>query len=134
MEAQLREIWVEAGRPGAAKLLAAARRKGLDVKKAAVDAFVKAQETRQIYAPAPKSKGKVGANGLDDRWQVDLIDWKQMDASKNQGQRNVLVVVDVFSRYGLSSGRRSASYWRTEASRTDPSAQGTPTHWLSWTR
>ena len=85
MEAQLKAIWLEAGRPGTAKLYAAARKQGLDVKRAAVDAFVKAQETRQIFAPAPKSQGKVTANGIDDKWQVDLTDWKQMDASKNSG-------------------------------------------------
>ena len=38
------------------------------------------------------------ATGVDDRWQVDLIDWKQMDASQNNGVRNVLLAVDVFSR------------------------------------
>ena len=72
MEDQLREVWVEAGRPGAAKLLAAARRQGLDVRKADVDSFVRRQETRQIFAPPPKSKGKVTANGLDDRYHIDL--------------------------------------------------------------
>ena len=99
MEARLRTIWVEAGRPGAANLFAAARRQDVDVKRTVVDAFVKSQETRQVFAPGPKSQGKVTANGLDDTWQADLIDYKQMDASKNSGFKNVLVVVDVFSRF-----------------------------------
>lgn len=99
METLLREIWVGAGRPGAAKLYTAVRRKGLQVKLADVEAFVKGQETRQVFAPAPRSQGKVTATGVDDRWQVDLINWLQMDASKNNGFRNVLVVVDVFSRF-----------------------------------
>jgi len=99
MDAQLRTVWVEAGRPGAAKLYDAARRKGLDVSRAAAAAFVKAQETRQVFAPGPRSQGRVTATGVDDRWQVDLIDWKQMDPGKNQGFRNVLVAVDVFSRF-----------------------------------
>jgi len=99
MDAQLRTVWVEAGRPGAAKLYDAARRKGLDVSRAAAAAFVKGQETRQVFAPGPRSEGKVTATGVDDRWQLDLIDWKQMDPAKNQGFRNVLIAVDVFSRF-----------------------------------
>ena len=98
-DAQLRSIWLETGRAGVAKLFAATQRAGLGVKRAAVDAFIKKQETRQVFAPGPKSQGKVTANGLDDTWQADLIDYKQMDASKNSGFKNVLVVVDVFSRY-----------------------------------
>jgi len=99
MAAQLRTVWDEAGRPGAAKLYDAARRKGLDVSRAAAAAFVKGQETRQVFAPGPRSQGRVTATGVDDRWQVDLIDWKQMDPGKNQGFRNVLIAVDVFSRF-----------------------------------
>ena len=99
MDAQLRKIWIETGRTGTAKLYDAARRRGLDVKRPVVDAFVKKQETRQVFAPAPKSQGKVTATNVDDRWQVDLIDWKQMDATQNKGFKNVLVVVDVFSRF-----------------------------------
>ena len=109
MEVQLRTIWIESGRPGAAKLYAAARRRGLDVKRPVVDAFVKQQETRQVFAPAPKSQGKVTATNLDDRWQADLIDWKQMDATQNKGFKNVLVVVDVFSRYAWAVPMESKS-------------------------
>ena len=98
-EAQLREVWVDAGRPGIAKLYAAARRKNLDATLANVRSFVKAQESRQIFAPGPASSGKVSSSRLDDRWQADVIDWKQMDAEKNKGMKNTLVVVDVFSRF-----------------------------------
>jgi len=98
-EAQLREVWLDAGRPGIAKLYAAARRKGLDTTLASVRNFVQAQESRQIFAPGPASTGKVTSSRLDDRWQADVIDWKQMDADKNKGMKNTLVVVDVFSRF-----------------------------------
>ena len=98
-DAQLRGVWLDAGRPGIAKLYAAARRKGLDVTLAAARSFVKAQESRQVFAPGPASTGKVTSSRLDDRWQADVIDFKQMDADKNKGMRNALVVVDVFSRF-----------------------------------
>ena len=98
-DAQLRSIWLETGRAGVSKLFAATQRAGLGVRRADVDAFVKKQETRQVFAPAPRSDGKVTSNSLNRRWQVDLIDFKQLDATKNDGHKNVLVVTDVFSRF-----------------------------------
>ena len=98
-EAELRAVWLEAGRPGVDKFYAAALRGGLAIKRKDAQDFVKKQETRQVFAPGPVSSGNVTASRIDDRWQVDLIDWKQMDASKNNGYKNVLVVVDVFSRF-----------------------------------
>jgi hypothetical protein len=92
-----------------AKLYTAVRKRGLDVSRADVDAFVKKQETRQVFAPAPKSQGKVTATNIDDRWQVDIIDWKQMDAAQNKGFKNVLVVVDVFSRFAWAVPKESKS-------------------------
>jgi hypothetical protein len=92
-----------------AKLYTAVRKRGLDVSRADVDAFVKKQETRQVFAPAPKSQGKVTATNIDDRWQVDIIDWKQMDAAQNKGFKNVLVVVDVFSRFAWAVPMESKS-------------------------
>ena len=76
MQEELREPWVESGRPGVAKLLAAVRRQGLAVSKSDVESFVRRQETRQVFAPGPKSGGKVTASGIDDRWQADALDLK----------------------------------------------------------
>ena len=98
-EEELRAVWLGAGRPGVDKFYAAVRRSGLAVRRQAAQEFVKKQETRQVFAPGPKSGGRVTASRLDDRWQADLIDWKQMDASKNEGYKYILVVVDVFSRF-----------------------------------
>ncbi len=98
-EEELRAVWLEAGRPGVGKFYAAVLRSRLPVTRKAAEEFVKKQETRQVFVPGPTSSGRVTAARLDDRWQVDLINWKQMDASKNNGFKNVLVVVDVFSRY-----------------------------------
>ena len=98
-EEELRKVWLEAGRPGVDKFYAAALRSRLVVTRKTAQEFVRKQETRQVFAPGPVSSGRVTAARLDDLWQVDLIDWKQMDASKNNGYKNVLVVVDVFSRF-----------------------------------
>ena len=98
-EEELRAVWVGAGRPGVDKFYAAVLRSGLAIKRQAAQEFVKKQESRQVFAPGPKSGGRVTASRLDDRWQCDLIDWKQMDASKNDGYKYIFVVVDVFSRF-----------------------------------
>jgi hypothetical protein len=98
-DAQLSKVWVEAGRPGIARLHTVARRAGYPIKLADARRFLAKQETRQIFAPAPASRGHVTAARLDDRWQVDLIDFKQANAKENEGNRVVLIVTDVLSRY-----------------------------------
>ncbi len=62
-----------------------------------------------MFAPGPKSGGRVTATRIDDRWHADLIDWKQMDSSKNEGYKKVLVVVDVFSRFAWAMPMESKS-------------------------
>jgi hypothetical protein len=95
-EEELRAVWLGAGRPGVDKYFAAVLRSGLAVRRQAAQEFVKKPVTRQVFAPGPTSGGRVTASRLDDRWQADLIDWKQKDASKNEGYKYILVVVDVF--------------------------------------
>ena len=86
-EEELRKVWLEAGRPGVDKFYAATLRSRLVVTRKAAQEFVRKQETRQVFAPGPVSSGRVTAARPDDLWQVDLIDWKQMDASKNNGYK-----------------------------------------------
>ena len=49
-EAELRAVWLEAGRPGVDKFYAAALRGGLAIKRKDAQDFVKKQETRQVFA------------------------------------------------------------------------------------
>jgi hypothetical protein len=97
-DAQLRKVWLDAGRPGVARFRAVAQRAGYPIKLAEARQFVQAQETRQVFAPAPASKGHVTAARLDDKWQADLIYFKQADVKENKGMRVALLVTDVFSR------------------------------------
>jgi transposase InsO family protein len=98
-DAQLRKVWLDAGRPGIARFRAVAQRAGYPIKLAEARQFIQSQETRQIFAPTPASKGHVTAARLDDKWQADLIDFKQANAKENEGNRVVLIVTDVLSRY-----------------------------------
>ena len=108
-EEQLKQVWLESGRPGVAKLYPAAARAGIPATRRAIVNFIKAQETRQIFAPPPRSNGRVVSTRIDDTWQADLIDFKKMDDTRNEEYRVVLVVVDVSSRF---TGRRP---WRPRA-------------------
>ena len=99
MDAQLQRIYVAAGRPGVAKLRDAAKRQGLEVSVKQARDFVQAQSAAQVFAPAPRSAGKVTSPELNARWQADLIDYKTKSPEKNDGYRLVLICVDIFSRF-----------------------------------
>ena len=84
----------ELGHPGANKLYLAAQRRGLDVSRNIVNAFVRQQSDRQVLAPRPKYEGKIVATSVNDRWAADLIDY----ARRRREYRYVLLVQDIFSR------------------------------------
>ena len=75
----LQAVYDAAGRPGAAKLRDAARRRGLDVSLKEAQDFVRGQSTAQVFAAPPKSNGKVTSPQLNERWQADLLDYKAQD-------------------------------------------------------
>ena len=80
----LQAVYDAAGRPGAAKLRDATRRRGLDVSLKEAQDFVRGQSTAQVFAPPPKSNGKVTSPQLNERWQADLMDFKAQDPEKNK--------------------------------------------------
>ena len=96
--AEIRRIWQGAGRPGAAKLRHAAQRQGLNLTVKEAKEFVVGQGAAQVFAPAPKSQGKITSPEMNERWMCDLIDFKSRTPEKNDGFRLALVCVDVFSR------------------------------------
>ena len=74
------------------------RRRGLKVTRSEAAQFVRTQSSRQVFRPAPRSSGRVTATRAGFKWQADLVDFTSRDASKNEGYRYALVLVDVFSR------------------------------------
>jgi transposase InsO family protein len=54
------------------------------------ESFYKYQSSKQIFAPAPKYKGKIFSPGLDRRWAADIM---------VQAGKYTLIVQDIFSRY-----------------------------------
>ena len=115
----LQAVYDAAGRPGAAKLRDAARRRGLEVSLKDAQDFVRGQSTAQLFGPPPKSGGKVTSPQLNERWQADLMDFKAQAPEKNKGFRAALLCVDIFSRFayaepleGKTSGEVSAAFQR----------------------
>jgi hypothetical protein len=96
---RLREIWVESGRPGAAKLVSAARQEGENITLKKAQEFVKNQGVSQVYQQQPRSDGKVVSTGRNSVWQIDLIDWKSLSKSDTGGNKYTMFCIDVFSRY-----------------------------------
>ena len=54
------------------------------------------------------SRSRVIVEGLDSQWDVDLMDMKDL-ASQNDGQRYVLVAIDIFSRFARCIPTKSKS-------------------------
>ncbi len=96
----LRELSDELGDPGVAPLWLAAKRKGLNVTKKQVEAFVKQKGEKQIFQAVQPAKGKTVSESLDARWMMDLIVfYKQPVVVAGVTMRYILVCINVFDRY-----------------------------------
>ena len=83
-------------KPGASKLLIAARQQGIPLTKGQAEAIAKQDSSRQSFSKGPEFGGKVVATAVNDRWAADLIDQK---ASRGRdGETAILIVQDIFSR------------------------------------
>ena len=71
---QLEQLYNDLGNPGADTLYIAARRAGIEVKKADVRASVSKQGVKQTLVAVQPPKGKIASESLNVRWQMDLID------------------------------------------------------------
>jgi hypothetical protein len=69
----LRELSEELGNPGIAPLWLAVKRKGVNVSKKQVEAFVKQKGEKQIFQAVQPAKGKTVSESLNARWMMDLI-------------------------------------------------------------
>lgn len=93
---ELRALNEELGSPGVAKLLAAAKKKGIRATKE--EAREVQGDVKQLFAKAPDQKGAIATNDNGDVWQADLADLTQYSAKNNKDHSYFLLCVDVFSR------------------------------------
>ena len=68
-------IFEELNYPSATKLRAALLKKGYKARLKDVEDFVKSQTPTQLFAKAPKYRGKIIASRPNDRWVMDFIDF-----------------------------------------------------------
>ena len=70
---RLRELAKRLGNPGQEQLYNAARKRGIAVTRNQIKQYLTEKPERQIFRPLPRSLVATGAEGIDVRWQMDLI-------------------------------------------------------------
>ena len=67
-----------------------------------LEALVKSRGEKQIFGPLPRAQGKLLAEDIDTRWQMDLADLKnrKLEHKRTAGESYsaFLVCIDCFSR------------------------------------
>ena len=91
---RLRELADELSNPSVAKLLAAAKKRKINVTKAQVESVVKEDSTREVFQQAPAQKGAHAALGAETDFQADIIDMKEYEMD----DKYILLVTNVFDR------------------------------------
>ena len=71
---EILEIFEDLNFPSATKLRAALLKKGFKARIKDVEQFVKSQTPTQLFAKAPKYRGKIIASRPNERWVLDFID------------------------------------------------------------
>ena len=59
----------------------------------------------EIYSKPPKNNcltNKTDVYRIDDIWNLDILDLKDYDPENNRGYIYILVIIDKFSKFGLT--------------------------------
>lgn len=76
------------------------KEKGIKTTRKAVKEWLMTQEVYTVHRPARKTypRNKVISGGIDDVWQVDLVDLSKL-SRLNNGNKYLITCIDVFSKY-----------------------------------
>ena len=97
---ELTQLYEQLSFPSTSVFYKALRRKGIAVRQADVEEFVKSRSERQVSAPPPKYEGNIVAFYINHRWVADLLAFTSRPAKSEDGTyTHVLLVQDIFSRY-----------------------------------
>ena len=88
-------VYEDLNYPSANKLRAALLKKGFKVSLNSVTEFVKSQTPSQLFAKAPKFRGKIIASRPNERWAIDFVDFSAEPSGAN---KYILLIQDIFSR------------------------------------
>jgi hypothetical protein len=100
----LEENYLNASLPGSLSGLQsfyrALKSRGIKISRSRVKDWLMAEETYTLHKPARKKfiRNKVIAQGIDDLWQMDLVDMSKF-SKFNEGFKFLLTCIDVFSKY-----------------------------------
>ena len=92
---EILEIFEDLNYPPATKLRAALLKKGFKARQKDVEEFVKSQTPTQLFAKAPKYRGKIVASRPNERWVTDFIDFV---AEPSGNFKYIMLTQDIFSR------------------------------------
>ena len=91
----VRRVFEDLNQPSEARLKQALKARGIPFKDQTVTSIVKGSAARQIFAPRPRSDGKVVSLHKNARWAADLVDMTAMPSKG--GQKYILAVQDLWS-------------------------------------
>ena len=94
--AELKEFYEELSFPSKTKLRQAAKKRGISTE--GIDALYKEKPVGQLFGKAPAQKGHIATTREHDKWQADIIDYKQFSKKANDGFQHALSVTNVFDR------------------------------------
>ncbi len=95
----LRSLAKRLGNPGQEKLFLAARKRQIPVTRNQIKQFLSTKGEKQLFRPLPQITGQAGTEGLDERWQMDLIQFTTAPSKVGrQTYRWILALIEVFSR------------------------------------
>jgi len=97
--------------PSASVFYKALRKRGIEVRQADVEEFVRSRSERQVTAPPPKYEGNIVAFGINHRWVADLLAFTSRPAQDKDGTTytHVLLCQDIFSRFLWAKPLRNVS-------------------------
>ena len=90
------ELFEQLDFPSKTKLKQAAKKKGISTE--GIDALYKERPVGQLFGKAPASKGAIATAGEHQKYQADIIDYKQFSKKANDGFQHALSVTNVFDR------------------------------------
>ena len=94
--AEPKKLYEELSFPSKTKLRQAAKKRGISTE--GIDALYKEKPVGQLFGKAPAQKGHIATMGEHDKWQADIIDYKQFAKKANDGLQHALSVTNAFDR------------------------------------
>ena len=97
---ELGELYETLNFPSANAFYKALRKRGIPVRQADVEEFVRSRSERQVTAQPPKYEGNIVAFNINHRWAADLLAFTSRPAKGEDGTyTHVLLCQDIFSRF-----------------------------------